>query len=175
MLIAALSHSAYAALLRALATGNEADFDAIPLGVPAGQPREPLTNPQAGLSYESIGLDPAATYSPPAPQFASAWAAGEAVELYWMAVMRDVAFADYGTNAGSDARAGFPAGLTAAALQGLNALSDFRGPRVGGLVTVQTLFRAAYPGVLNGPFVSQFFWLPVPFGACVRASVRKVK
>jgi hypothetical protein len=84
----------------------------------------------------------------------SAQAAGEAVELYWMALLRDVPFADYATHA-----------LALSALADLNNLSDFRGPNIGGQVTAQTLFRGTSPGELVGPYISQFLLLDIPFGS----------
>ena len=90
---------------------------------------------------------------PPAPTFSSAEEAGEMTELYWMALLRDVAFRDYGSN--SD---------VASAVSELNALSDFRGPRVSGQVTSDTLFRSPTPGDLSGPYVSQLLYHDVPYG-----------
>ncbi len=90
----------------------------------------------------------------PAPAFASAEEAGEMVELYWMSLLRDVSFADYATD---------PTAL--AAVADLSALSDFRGPKQGGAVAPQTLFRDDYPGCLIGPYISQFLLQPVNFGA----------
>lgn len=142
--------AAYQQLLDALASQQNADFEAIPLG-----PGERLlTNPQAGLSFDSEGLDPQQFSQPPAPAFASAETAGEMVELYWMAVLRDVSFLHYGVHP-----------LALAAVADLNRLSDFHGPRQNGLVTPRTLFRDELPGSLNGPYVSQFMWLDTPFGA----------
>lgn len=67
------------------------------------------------------------------------------VELYWMALLRDVDFANYGTD---------PVAMAAAA--DLSTLSDFRGPKVNGEVTPQTLFRDDYLGCTTGPYISQF-------------------
>jgi len=144
--------AAYDALLRALHTGDPAEFEAIPLGCPP--PHRNLTNPQAGLAYDLEGGDAAAFYMPPAPAFASAWRAGEIVENYWMSLLRDVPFTQYGTD---------PLAQVAAA--DLSALSDFRGPKVNGVVTPGTLFRNLAPGDTVGPWVSQFFLRPCPFGA----------
>jgi hypothetical protein len=44
-------------------------------------------------------------------------------------------------------------------------MSDFRGPKVGGQVTPQTLFRDAAVGNTIGPYLSQFWWKSQPFGA----------
>ena len=38
----------------------------------------------------------------------------------------------------------------------LSSLTDFQGPKIGGQVTPQTLFRYPYAGCLDGPMVSQF-------------------
>lgn len=111
-------------------------------------------NPICGTDFNLEGADPQALTVPPAPTFASAQQAGEMVEEYWMALLRDVNFADYATN---------PTALAACA--DLNNLSDFRGPKVSGLVTPQTLFRGSEQGCTIGPYVSQFFYLDCPYGA----------
>ncbi|HVR11239.1 MAG TPA: vanadium-dependent haloperoxidase, partial [Thermoanaerobaculia bacterium] len=111
-------------------------------------------DPQSGLAFDLEGADAFAFTIPPAPALASAQEAGEMVELYWMALLRDVNFTDYATDPS-----------VAAACADLNALSDFRGPRAGGLVTPQTLFRDRVAGGTVGPYMSQFMWLPTPFGA----------
>ena len=41
----------------------------------------------------------------------------------------------------------------------------YDGPRPGGSIDAQTLFRSALPGTLEGPWLSQFFWMPVQQGA----------
>src|SRR5262245_13604688 len=56
---------AYNRLLRAVATGEGEDFEAIPLG-PAGRRR--LTNPQAGLAFDTEGPDGQSLVLPPAPR-----------------------------------------------------------------------------------------------------------
>lgn len=139
---------AYAQLLLALQTGLPAHYDAIPLG--PGAVRK-LDNPQAGNAYTLVGADSRSLHLPPAPAFSSAEMASELVEDYWMALLRDVSFANYGTHA-----------LAAAAIADLNAMSDFRGPRP---VTPGNLFRGSAPGCALGPYISQFLYLPCPFGA----------
>ena len=67
-----------------------------------------------------------------------------------------------------------------AAVEEINKLQDFRGPKSGGRVTPGTLFRAnalyfdaadpkgrsvTPPGVLDGPLISQFLLRDVPYGA----------
>lgn len=141
--------AAYTAWLAALTSGDPADFEAIPLGG-----ARHLTNPQAGLAFDTEGNDPHQFVQPPAPAFASAEEAGEMVELYWMALLRDIQFNRYGSVA-----------LASAAAKELSDLSDFRGPKQGGEVTLQTLFRDDLPGCTVGPYLSQFMLLPTPFGA----------
>ena len=142
--------SAYNALLNAINSGRPADFDAIPLG---GTVK--LTNPQSGLAFDMQGPDAQALVQPPAPAFASRAQAAEISENYWMALLRDVPYSQYSTNAIANAAA---ADLT---LYG----SDFTGPKSGGAVTTGTLFRGLTPGDRVGPQLSQFFYQDLNFGA----------
>jgi hypothetical protein len=142
--------SAYNALVTAINSGRPADFDAIPLG---GTVK--LTNPQSGLAFDMQGPDAHALVQPPAPAFASRAQAAEISENYWMALLRDVPYSEYSTNAIANAAA---ADLT---LYG----SDFKGPRSGGAVTTSTLFRGLTPGDRVGPQLSQFFYQDCNFGA----------
>ncbi len=141
--------AAFSALKKAVQTASPRDFENIPLGGP-----RLLTNPQAGMAYELEGYDPQALTAPPAPKLSSAEEAGEAAELYWMALLRDVSFDDFEGNAD-----------VAAACDDLNNLSVFKGPKAGGIVTPQTLFRDPLPGATDGPYLSQFLILRTPFGA----------
>jgi len=142
--------SAYNALLTAINSGRPADFDAIPLGGTTG-----LTNPQAGLAFDLQGPDAHALVQPPAPAFASRAQAAEISENYWMALLRDVPYAQYAANPIANAAA---ADLT---LYG----ADFNGSKNGGVVTTATLFRGLTPGDKLGPYISQFFYQDCNFGA----------
>jgi hypothetical protein len=142
--------AAYDEFLKAITSGNPADFDAIPLG--GGRK---LTNPQAGLAFDMEGPDAHALVQPPAPAFASREQAAEIAENYWMAVLRDVPYAQYSVHPAANAAA---ADLT---LFG----SDFKGPKSGGAVTTGTLFRGLTPGDNAGPYISQYFYQPCNFGA----------
>jgi len=143
--------AAYESLRSAVTSGNPRDFEKIPLG---GTTK--LANPQGGLAFNLEGVDSGQLTIPPAPALASAERAGEMIEDYWMALARDIPFSQYGTER-----------VTAAAIAELNALSDFRGPKVNGQVTPRTLFRGFTPGDLVGPYISQFLLQPVSLGALV--------
>lgn len=150
--------AAYNALLAAIASGNDADFDSIVTRGLYGS-SDPLrrrrqVNPQSAYTFDLEGTDSQQLAMRAAPAFASAEEAGEMVELYWMALLRDVNFLDYETNPIAQKAAG-----------DLSRLSDFRGPKVGGQVTPQTLFRDKCPGCTDGPYVSQFLLQPAGFGA----------
>lgn len=83
-------------------------------------------------------------------------------ELYWMALLRDVNFTDYGTGAGADTG---PNTTADAATSLTNDFTQFTGPRdAAGSVTPATLFRGSTLGDLAGPYVSQFLLKPVVFG-----------
>jgi hypothetical protein len=144
---------AYAALLRALRSGEPEEFERIPLGGPADS-RRTLVNPQAALAFDLEGPDSHALAIPPAPRFAGAEVAGEMVEDYWMALLRDIPFARYDHHP-----------LTRRAARELGSLSAFRGPAIDGRVTPRTLFRGTLPGCLVGPYISQFLWRVPSYGA----------
>jgi hypothetical protein len=142
-----VSPSSYGAFLKAVNSDLPSDWDAIPLAT--GATRK-FVNPQGGLGYVNEGGDPGSFYVRPAPAFSSAEQAGEIVENYWMALARDVNFADYATNS-----------ITQQAVSSIGMLSDFRGPPVA----ANTLFRGTSPGCSVGPYISQFLYRPCPIGA----------
>ncbi len=147
--------SDYRAMVKALNSGEAADFEAIPLSdLPAVPGRRALVNPQAGLAFDLEGPDSHALTIPPAPRVDSAEAAAEMGELYWMALLRDVVFSDFETHAD----------VASAASSLSSDFSDFRGPKDNGTVTVNTLFRGLTPGDLRGPFVSQFLLQRINYG-----------
>lgn len=147
--------NAYNKLVVAMQSETQRAFDNIPMGTNPVQRR--LHSPQAALSLDMVGGDSWIYSIPVPPALASAERAGEEVELYWMAIMRDVNFTDFSVNLDA-----------AAAIADLNNLSDFKGPKENGLVTPQTLFRANdIAGVLIGPYISQFFYKNIPFSDTV--------
>lgn len=148
-LLGEVNLNAYKALIIALTTGDPDNFESIPLGGVAK-----FTNPQAAYAFDMAGSDCYHLGMVAPPAFSSTQAASEMAEIYWQALTRDVSFADYDTNS-----------LTLAAASDLSGFSDFRGPKVSRAVTTGTLFRGNTPGDLVGPYISQFLWKDIPFGA----------
>ena len=142
--------AAYNAMLRALSTTEPADFERIPLGVENGRR---LVNPQAGLAFDLEGPDPQSLTMPPAPRIDGARNSAEMVELYWMALCRDVPFRDFDDNP-----------IAAAAAEELSGLAEYHAPRVNGEVTPATLFRGDTRGDVRGPFLSQFLLRDIQYG-----------
>lgn len=143
--------TAYNALIDALRTGSPSAFEQIPLG---GDRK--FTNPQSGLAFDLEGKDAFSFVLPPPPVFASRENAAEIAENYWMALLRDVSYADYPNN---------PIAQAAAADLSLFG-ADFRGAKDRrGQVTPHTLFRGLTAGDKTGPYASQFFYQPCFFGA----------
>ena len=134
---------AYRNWLGILASGESAQFERTPRDP---QAVERLNNPQATYAIDLVGPDATALPFPPPPAFASGEAAAEMVELYWLALMRDLPFRAYGTD-----------GLTPAAVADLHA-AGFTA------VDATRLFRGEASGDLRGPLVSQFLWHDIPYG-----------
>ena len=79
-------------------------------------------------------------------------------------VCRDVLFNEYGTGVNSDVDPVYGGSLTAHAAAVLNDLGDaYHGPRnpLTGQVDASVLFRGNAEGALVGPYVSQFFLVPL--------------
>src|SRR5207253_1569208 len=140
---------AYNSYLAAIRSGLPSDFESIVLG---GNTK--LTDPQCGLAFAMEGMDAGNSFEPPCPAVASQERADEAVENYWMALLRDVPFTDYPTDP-----------MVSHACSELSNLSAFTGPRINGQVTPQTLFRGFTAGDVIGPYISQFLLQQVSFGA----------
>lgn len=142
-----VKQDAYKTLLHAVE--KEKDFDLITLGL-----GRKLTNPQAGLATDQEGPDPKDLKILAAPSLDSAEEAAEGVELYWMALLRDVPFTKFDSNPD-----------VAAAAAELSGLKDFTGPKIGGNVTPQTIFRGCEAGDLAGPLLSQYLLHDIGYGA----------
>jgi hypothetical protein len=134
---------AYRIWLAIVASGEPAEFERVPRATGAV---ERLNNPQATYSIDLLGVDPAALSIAVPPSFASRTMATEMTELYWMALMRDVAFREFDTHP-----------LARAAVADL--------ATVGFQTDTAALFRGETSGERAGPLVSQFLWRDIPYGA----------
>jgi len=143
---------AYKKFVDALKEGTIEAVECIPLG---GSLR--LSNPLAENAFDLEGLDSRQFTLAAAPSFGSLQQAGEMAELYWQALGRDVPFSYWTHDA-----------VVESALADLNANRFVGGQSLP--VTPQTVFRLSGAGVADGPYVSQFLLLPVPYGALCRWS-----
>lgn len=141
--------NAYNIYINALNTSNTNIFESIPLGGTAK-----LINPLSSYSYDLVGADSHHLTMKAAPAFSSAEVASEMAEDYWLALTRDIPFNDYNI-----------CQLTNDAATDLTNFSDFKGPKNNDIVTTEVLFRGKPEGNLVGPYISQFLYQDIPFGA----------
>ena len=127
-----VSPDAYRLYLEALRHGTSEAFEALPMG---GSNR--LVNPLGAYQESTVGSLPAFGLPSP-PSIRSREAGVEMIELYWLQLLRDVAFVDYETDP-----------VVAAARTELNTIGFS-----------SSLLSLSAPG----PFVSQFLYLDVPYG-----------
>ena len=80
-----VEQAAWQALYTACQSGDSADFEKIPLGG-----TRKLVNPIGTEAVSLSGINPTQIAIPPAPALASAERGGEAVEVYWQSLLRDV-------------------------------------------------------------------------------------
>jgi hypothetical protein len=121
-------------------------------------PRDPkcnskLSSPLSAYAYDLVGADAQAVALPAPPAFASAEQAFEAGEIFWQLLTLDIPFRDYESDP-----------LIAAAAADLNVFSAKLAPRSSGKVTPAIIFRGESAGDLVGPYISQFFWMDIPYG-----------
>ena len=142
--------NAYEIFRQAMINGcRQSDIEQITMG----SPDRKLVNPCSAVAFDLQGADSHHWAIPAAPSVQSAETAGEMVELYWAALLRDVPFAQYDSDP-----------LAQAAAADISKLSVFRGPKINGQVTPATLFRGFTAGDTVGPYISQFLLRPVQFG-----------
>ena len=146
---------AYQSLLNATTTPTPAEFPLIRTTIGANCGRK-LTNPQSGLATDLEGPNPSNMRMRSAPKVNSTETAAEAVELYWMALLRDVPFTHFTNN-----------NLVETATAELSSLTDFTGPKIGGKVTPESIFRGCSRGNEVGPLLSQFLLKDIPYGSLV--------
>jgi len=158
----------YASFLKAVRTGEHEDFEKIILGGTAK-----LADPQGPLSTALEGINNSQLAIPVAASLDSAALAAEHIEIYWLALLRDVPFTEYRNDTSHP--------LVLAAVKELNRLPEYHGPKINGQVTPESLFRstALYvdykadpsgrkgkyvvpPETLKGPYISQFLLRSIP-------------
>ncbi len=146
-----------------IASGSHASLEKVPLG---GYVK--LADPQAAFAFDLIGPDSRQIAVPAPPPFSSAEQAAEMVEMYWHALLRDVAFDDYEQNP-----------IAARAALELTQLPGYKGPRdESGTVTPALLFRGTSRGGRTGPYLSQFLvrdlpWTPIRVPQKIRTAIAK--
>ena len=147
----------YKKLLKALKTGEQKKFNKIMRSsAQAGK----LTNPQGSFMFSLEGVDSAFFSMIPFPPLQSAEAAAYIIEVYLMALCRDVDFNNYGTGQFTDAD-GSGGSITQTAARVLQDLGKaYQGPRnTENQIDTSVLFRGDTQGDLTGHYLSQFLLL----------------
>jgi hypothetical protein len=97
----------YIEWVRAIDSADPRDIAAVPIGGPpwkVAYPGDPVPargweSQGAGSTFELEGPDPQAVTMPPAPALDSEELIAEMAELYWMALCRDIPFAQWSSTA----------------------------------------------------------------------------
>ncbi|MEH2246827.1 vanadium-dependent haloperoxidase [Nostoc sp.] len=166
---------AYQSLINALNSGDPNEYEKIILGG-----KRKLVQPLTPLAISLSGVNTCQLAIPVPPTLDSAEQGAEFLEIAWQQLLKDVPFSEFRNDTTNP--------LILAAVQDLNRLSAFKGPKQNGRVTPELLFRGtaiyvdasartAYhtlPGVDVGPYVSQFLLRPVPAGTHSYAQLNRV-
>jgi membrane-associated phospholipid phosphatase len=139
----AVNADALRKLEAATQSGRIADWEALPL---TNEIR--LVNPLAAFAWETDPLANEVIQLPPFPKLDSIELAEQALELYWMALLRDVPLWDY----------------TRSPLV-RDALLELRKTNLNAHATAENLFRLNSPGERSGHYLSQYLWMTIPYGA----------
>ena len=160
--------AAYKAFADIASTGGDYELVA---HVPAPAKFDRLNNPQAARSHDKLTGPPASYSMPPAPSVLSETTAAEMTELQWMAILRDVPFVEFDTNAQvtaaiGDIRSQYQRALNAHNPGGLELGVDLPKDAAGKLdVAPRSVFRCGLKEEDVGPIVSQFFLHDIGYGA----------
>lgn len=169
----------YQQFVRGIDSGDPRDFRDTPLGPKGTVDGEPVEwksqfahackaevraweSAGAGLLFDLQGPDCQSITMPPAPALDSDEYAAEVAEVYEMAMLRDVPFAEFDTHPG-----------VAAAVERLNnlawfqedtklSLTDAARARRRGELNTQNAFRGTAFGDIKGPYISQFLCRGTP-------------
>lgn len=107
-----------------------------------------LTDPMAIFDLDLQGPAKCSYYIPPAEKWNSDQTVAEMLELYEMALCRDISFSLYSTDKRIE-EAG----------HSLSLLRRLVSPKDGNKITDRTIFRGNNPSSLRGPYLSQLFFL----------------
>lgn len=129
-----------------------------------------FTSPLAGAASEEHGPDPQQMEMIASPSIYSKSTAAEMIELYWMAVLRDVPLSELAdhtliNDAINELSTKFSEGVGEIGDEGRLRLGlDL--PHTNGTlnITAKTIFRSGLPDEEYGPLVSQFFLRDIPYG-----------
>lgn len=122
------------------------DLSQLGTGTPG---QAPFVDPQAGTAFDTQGPDAEQLALSAPPKFESDTEIAEIAENYWMALLRDVPFADYSSSQP----------LVNQAVAHLQTFPTYA------QVTPETLFRGPLQGDGAGPLLSQFMVWDVPYGS----------
>lgn len=120
-----------------------ADWEALPV-----KNEIRLVNPLAAYAWENDPLAKEVIQLPQFPKLDSMELAEQALELYWMALLRDVPLWDY-------ARSSLVR----------DALAELRKTKLNADASPESLFRLNSPGERSGHYLSQYLWMTIPYGA----------
>lgn len=150
-------NSDYETMRNAILNDDQVALNAVPLCLGA---KMKLVNPLASLCTPLVGAPQCLLSIELAPSLSSDAGAAEMVEVYAMAVARDVPFTDYGTD-------GTIAGLLQnTQLNKPDLLASIKySPTPNVAFTTNTIFMGNTYGETIGPFISQLLLLNVPMGA----------
>eukprot|EP00178_Gracilaria_changii_P013853 TRINITY_DN38_c0_g3_i1.p2 TRINITY_DN38_c0_g3~~TRINITY_DN38_c0_g3_i1.p2 ORF type:complete len:604 (-),score=120.20 TRINITY_DN38_c0_g3_i1:1323-3134(-) len=161
----------FQAFIRAIDAGDRFSIRDVPLGPQIEEPRfesgiakgadvRAWESMGAGNTFDLEGPDAQAVTMPPAPTLDSDELVTEMTEVYWMALLRDVPFAQFDCDAVAHAvkslnnTAWIKLGADGASIPA--SLTSAERARLRAPFTVDTVFRGNTRGDLQGPYLSQF-------------------
>ena len=110
-------------------------------------------NPSSIYTVDSIGMPKESFWLPASPSIKSLSGAADLIEVYAMALARDIPFSEWKES-----------NVIQWLAKGLSQLSEYWGPKKCGEVTADNIFRGETKGDLIGWYVSQFLYLDVKQG-----------
>lgn len=138
-------------LLNAVKCTSKSTLDAIPIHPSSTRKQEGIMTSKA---YTLMGTDPHLPDSVHFWTIDSVQSAFEMAEVYGEAILRDIPFANYASDASAQL-----------VITALNAYANkTTAPSENGSITSKTLFRSSGSGETVGPYVSQFLYKPFNYG-----------